>query len=307
MKEESSADAREPVIPTYANEQVLEEPARRIGQELYHDAGYDAIWRLSNCGFVLRLNTTYIFFDPILTSPLPSYVAHRKRVEEGGEHPYRLELKYHDRPENVSKEIHTLPLYPEEIEKADYVMLSHEHADHFDLTGLQRLAHLNPTIVAPKSCQPELKEIGYPERRIVEAGYGETREWNEFSVRIVPASHHGCTDACGYLLNTRHGNIYFHGDGRFDHKDKEEVVGLDVDYLLLPINDTNLGVGFAALLTHLLQPRVVIPCHYGYIYPALRHQGGHPAEFVTALAARNYKIPSTDIMILSPGGRLILA
>ena len=89
----------------------------------------------------------------------------------------------------------------------------------------------------------------------------------------------------------------------FDHKDKEEVVSLEVGYLLLPINDTNLGVGFAALLTHLLQPRVVIPCHYGYVYPAVRHQGGHPAEFVTALAARNYKIPSTDIMILSPGGK----
>ena len=32
----------------------------------------------------------------------------------------------------------------------------------------------------------------------------------------------------------------------------------------------------------------------------------HPAEFVTALAARNYKMPCTDIMILSPGGKLVL-
>ena len=68
-----------------------------------------------------------------------------------------------------------------------------------------------------------------------------------------------------------------------------------------------LGVGFAALLTHMLQPRVVIPCHYGYTYPAVRSQGGHPAEFVTALAARNYKLPATDIVILSPGGRMVFA
>ena len=79
-----------------------------------------------------------------------------------------------------------------------------------------------------------------------------------------------------------------------------------MNYLLLPINDTNLGVGFAALLTHLLQPRVVIPCHYGYTYPAVRFQGGHPSECVTALAARNYKIPATDIMILNPGGKIVL-
>ena len=87
----------------------------------------------------------------------------------------------------------------------------------------------------------------------------------------------------------------------------DEIANLDVDYLLVPINDTNLGVGFAALLTHMLQPRVVIPCHYGYTYPAVRSQGGHPAEFVTALAARNYKLPATDIVILSPGGRMVFA
>ena len=145
------------------------------------------------------------------------------------------------------------------------MLLSHEHHDHMDVHGLERLASLDPTIVAPRSCHQELLGIGYPDERLVDACYGETHDCSAFSAQVVPASHHGCTDACGYLLHTRHGNIYFHGDGKFDHEDKETVVNLDVDYLLLPINDTNLGVGFAALLTHLLQPRVVIPCHYGYI------------------------------------------
>ena len=125
-----------------------------------------------------------------------------------------------------------------------------------------------------------------------------------FTVTVVPASH--SPGACGYLIETRHGNIYHPGDGRFDHADKAANLSLDVEYLLLPINDTNMGVGFAALLAHLLQPRVVIPCHYGYTYPPVRWMGGHPAELVTALAARNYKMPSTDIMILSPGGKLVL-
>jgi len=39
----------------------------------------------------------------------------------------------------------------------------------------------------------------------------------------------------------------------------------------------------------------------------VRSQAGHPAEFVTALAARGYDMPTTDIVILSPGGRLVLA
>mgnify|MGYP001414511377 CR=1 FL=1 len=102
-------------------------------------------------------------------------------------------------------------------------------------------------------------------------------------------------------------NFYLPGDGRFDHDGKSHIAQMEVDYLLVPINDTNLGVGFAALLTYILQPRVVVPCHYGYTHPPVRSQAGHPAEFVTALAARGYDMPTTDIVILSPGGRLVLA
>ena len=76
--------------------------------------------------------------------------------------------------------------------------------------------------------------------------------------------------------------------------------------LVLSCNDTNMGVGFAAQLAHILQPKVIIPCHYGYTYPAVRWMGGHPAEFVTTLASSNYKMPFTDIMILSPGGKIVL-
>ena len=43
-----------------------------------------------------------------------------------------------------------------------------------------------------------------------------------------------------------------------------------------------MGVGFAAQLAHILQPKVIIPCHYGYTYPAVRWMGGHPAESVGA-------------------------
>ena len=306
MGNEMSGNTGKAISPSYANERVVEEQAREIGHELYHNMGYDAIWRLSNSGFVIRLDTTYIFLDPVLTSPLPDYEANRERARETGAGPYRVELKYYDRPENIFREIHALPLQAEDVEKADYVLLSHEHHDHMDIHGLEKIASLEPTVVAPKSCHEELLQVGYPDTRMVDARYSETHDCGAFSIEVVPASHHGCTDACGYLLHTRHGKIYLHGDGKFDHEHKETVVNLEVDYLLLPINDTNLGVGFAALLTHLLQPRVVIPCHYGYIYPAVRFQGGHPSEFVTALAARNYKIPGTDIMILNPGGKVVL-
>ena len=282
-------------------------PTRRIRAELYHQTGYDAVWRLSNAGFVMRINGTFLFIDPIFTSPLPDYAAIRERAHATGKlDTYAQELKHYERFDDLFRETHDLPLPPEDVEQADCVLVTHEHHDHLDPTGLAKIAHLDPTVVAPASCHAEVLNAGYPKDSVLEATHGRTFDFESFSVEVVPAEHHGSSGACGYLIKTGHGTIFHPGDGKFDHAAKEYVVNLDVDYLLVPINDMNLGAGLAALLTHLLQPRVVIPCHYGYVYPPVRFQGGHPAEFVTALAARNYAVPNTDIMVLNPGGRLIL-
>ena len=294
--------------PSYANERITEEPARKIRNEIYQDTGYDALWRLSNAGFVIRLENTFIFIDSILTSPLVEYEMVREKFRETDQRAYgKNELKYYDKPENDFKEVHELPLPAEDVEKADYVLLTHEHHDHLDPAGLRLIAHLHPTIVGSKACLQDLQSEKVPLTSFVEAIHGQSYDYGEFTMQIVPAAHQETIGACGYLLETKYGNIYHPGDGNFDHDDKKTVCNLDVDYLLVPINDTNMGVGFAALLTHLIQPKIVIPCHYGYVYPAVRSQGASPAEFVTALAARNYKIPNTDIMILNPGGKVVMA
>ena len=306
--------------PSYANELIIEEPVRKIHDELYGQTGFDAIWRLSNAGFAIRLGDTVIFVDPVFTSPLPEYEAERRAMAETGMvQTAGQELRYYDRPENIKREMHALPLSPEEVERADYVLITHDHGDHIDPAGLAKIAHHTPTVLAPKSCQARdgirfvpkeninLQDVGLPASSIVEARHGDRHDYEDFSVTVIPAKHLNSVGACGYLIETSHGTIYHPGDGQYDHADKDTVCGLEVDYLFIPINDTNLGVGYAATLTFILQPRVVIPCHYGYTYPPVRSQGGHPAEFVTALAARNYKLPFTDIAILSPGGRLVLA
>ena len=293
---------------SYSQETVFERPARRIGGELYPNSGYDAIWRLPNAGFAIRLDDTYIFLDPIFTSPLPAYEEVREESLEAGRlSTYRIELKHYPRWENLFREVHQMPLLSEEVQKADHLLLTHEHYDHFDPVGLKNLAAQPQTTVAPKACHEELIEVAaIPPESINEASYGLTLDYEAFSLQVIPATHRNTPGACGYLIETRHGNIYHPGDGQFDQDDKELVTSLDVQVLLLPINDTNLGVGFAALLTQLLQPTVVVPCHYGYGYPPVRSFAGSPAEFITALAARNYELPKTDIVILNPGGKYVL-
>lgn len=294
------------IIPSYANELIVEEPIRQIHGELYENLDYDAIWKLSNAGFVIRIGGEYIFVDPVFTSPIPP----KGRSGRKGFRRTIPEAKFYDRNENFWKEVHSLPLPPEKVSKADYVLITHGCGDHLDKQGMSRISGLNPRVLVPPYWHNTLMEAGISKERLIGALAGERIDLGKFAVQVVPADHTAYQreenyGACGFLIMTKYGNIYHPGDGCFDHPGKEAILGLDVDYLLLPINDTNLGAGFGALLTSLLQPKVVIPCHYGYTYPPIRSQGGHPAEFVTALAARNYKIPCTDIVILQPGGKFV--
>ena len=167
---------------SYSQETVFERPARRIGGELYPNSGYDAIWRLPNAGFAIRLDDTYIFLDPIFTSPLPAYEEVREEsIEAGRLSTYRIELKHYPRWENLFREVHQMPLLPADVQKADHLLLTHEHYDHFDPVGLKNLAAQPQMTVAPQACHEELIEVAaIPPESITEASYGLTLDYESF-------------------------------------------------------------------------------------------------------------------------------
>jgi L-ascorbate metabolism protein UlaG (beta-lactamase superfamily) len=261
------------------------QPVRKIAGELYDPAGPDGIWWLGNAGFAFRFAEEYVFIDPAVTEEAHDW----------------------DRK-------HDFPLPAEDFRRADFVCYSHEHCDHMDRGLFPRLMELNTTIVAPLYCKPFITERDVPEDQIRPAKVGGVFEGERYSIEIIRSRHGGGgkmyykTDmdqddvTCGFLIRTAYGNIFHPGDSFY----LDEFQELDVDYLLLPINDTNLNVGFAAQLANELQPRAIIPCHYGMWGPMKHWMGGHPAEFITALAVRGYPMPLTDIHILRPGGKLVL-
>lgn len=287
------------------------EPVRKIRAEVFAPNCYDGIWFLGNAGFIIRLGSKYIMIDPAVTD------------------------KAH-----IWDRIHEFPLEPHEIEKMNCVLYTHEHSDHMDRGLFSRLRELEATVCAPEYCMKYIWEdntLLESQVNISVPGKIVYRD-QDFEIETISALHgsrghlyYADVDsqhnvACGYLIKTLYGNILHPGDS-YILKDHSK---LQVDYLLLPINDTNFGAGFAAQLTLELQPKVVIPCHYGMYTPtmewhksardrvdnyqdyygtyapAMGFQGGHPAEYIVAIAARDYKCPKTDIMILKPGGKLVL-
>ena len=268
------------------------EPVRKIGRELYRVNGPDGIWFLGNMGFALRLRNIFLFIDPAVS---------------GEVYPGTNPL------------VHGFPLEPAEFQRAEIVLYTHEHSDHMDRGLFPRLKELKSEIWAPEYCRRFLLEAGIPAGQIHVARPGASFTRDNLSVEFVRSRHESRgtsyypdvadqdTVSVAYLIKTEYGNIFHPGDTMY----LSEFNRLKVDYLLLPINDTDLGVGWAATLAERLQPQVIIPCHYrmwfkggpGQFYGS---QSGHPAELLLALLVRGYSLPKTDLMVLKPGGRVFL-
>ena len=282
------------------------DPVRKIRKELYAPDGPDGIWWLGNAGFAIRLGNGYIFIDPCVT--------------KWADTPYASSGKLVG---STKTRLHEFPLEADEFERADLVLYTHDHSDHLDRGLLPRLVELRSEIWAPERCVQSILEEGVPEEQVHVARVGSSLRKDNYVVEFIRARHAsvgGSCDldlkwyyqdvqdqdacSCGYLVKTRYGNIYHPGDTYY----LQELSKLEVNYLLLPVNDTNLGVGFAALLTSELKPRVVIPCHYGMYDPPSFWRGGHPVEYLAVLVNRGYwaSLPHTDIMALRPGGKVLL-
>jgi len=207
------------------------EPVRRISKELYAVDGPDGIWWLGNAGFAIRLQKQYIFIDPCVT-------------------------EYHERsnPHAVSEwtRLHEFPLEANEFMRADHVLYSHEHSDHMDLGLLPKLVELRSDIWAPKNCEQKLINEGAQKEKVHIARAGNSFKGDGYTVEFTRTRHVSCGKwyyqdvkdqdecGCGFLMKTQYGNIFQPGDTCY----LEELSKLDVDYLLLPINDTNMGVGW---------------------------------------------------------------
>jgi len=193
----------------------------------------------------------------------------------------------------------------------DAVLISHLHHDHADLPSLRGLGRELPLLVPPGAA-------GLFERRgfarVAELAPGDSRQVGAVTVTAVEASHsgerrgYGGAEAVGYLLEGRR-RVYFAGDT--DLFDGMEELGEGLDLALLPIWGwgPSLGPGHldperAARAAALLSPRMVVPIHWGTLYPLglARLRPGPlrapPREFAAWMRSL---APQVEVRVLAPG------
>ena len=157
-------------------------------------------------------------------------------------------------------------------EKADLILVTHEHFDHLSPEDIKKIATSDTTIVAPKIAESGLKGIRCKEVVIIKPG--ETREVRGVTVQAVPAYNinkfrapgqvfHPKEDGrVGYVLKVKGVSIYHAGDTDAI----PEIKGLNVDIALLPVSGTYVMTADEAIeLANTMKPKVAIPMHYGAI------------------------------------------
>jgi L-ascorbate metabolism protein UlaG (beta-lactamase superfamily) len=163
------------------------------------------------------------------------------------------------------------------LQDLDAILISHLHRDHADLSSLRRLGDV-PMLVPPGAG-------GFFERRgfgsASELAPGQSAQVGAVTVTAIQAVHDGerrgsrDARAIGFLLSGRR-RIYFAGDT--DLFDGMSALR-GVDLALLPIWGwgPNLGPGHmdperAARAAALIEPKIVVPIHWGTLYPRFLHR-----------------------------------
>lgn len=153
---------------------------------------------------------------------------------------------------------------PEELEKADIILITHDHKDHCKRVTVNRLKRADTLVVAPKRCMKELGNgidiIEPGDERVcgktkVQAVYAYNTEKGS-STRKVHRKGHGVS----YVITIDSKRIYHFGDTDFVEEMRE--VGR-IDVALLPIGGKFTMDASEAFETALvLKPEVIIPIHH---------------------------------------------
>ncbi len=198
---------------------------------------------------------------------------------------------------------------PAAVQDVDAVLISHLHRDHADLPSLRQLGDV--PLLVPTGGARFFKRRGF--RSVSELAVGQSTEVGGTTVTAVDAVHDGAgkgsrgAEAIGFLISGSR-RIYFAGDtDLFDGM--SDLRG--VDLALLPIWGwgPNLGPGHmdperAARAAALIEPRTVVPIHWGTLYPRFLHHlrpeplRAPPLELGRWMAKL---APQVELRVLSPG------
>jgi len=194
------------------------------------------------------------------------------------------------------------PFNPGEVQRVDYYICTHNHADHLNLGTILPLSGANPDtkFIVPAPWVSILTRAGIDKNKVIGAACGQTLDLMGVKIFPVPAIHtqfiqsdgekdkNGNYKDMGFVIKTDSVSLYHSGD--------TWITPVLIDFLkklgsinisMLPINGTdwertskdcigNISAMDAVKLAMELSIDLVIPCHYDMV----PNNTENPAYFV---------------------------
>ena len=164
--------------------------------------------------------------------------------------------------------------YPKRAEKsadahdADYILITHDHYDHFSPEDIRKVAKADSILVVPEKMADKAQEAAGDVGKIETVKPGVYRELNGLEFETVPAYnllkpfHPKSAEWVGYVLRIDGQRIYIAGDTDAT----KEAKAVKCEVALVTIGGTyTMDAEKAAELVNAIRPNVAIPVHYGSI------------------------------------------
>jgi L-ascorbate metabolism protein UlaG (beta-lactamase superfamily) len=155
------------------------------------------------------------------------------------------------------------------IPAADFILITHDHFDHFSRDDVVRLAREGTTLIAPATVTEQLKG------KTVSVRPGDALEFGRLELDVLPAYNTNKLDSegrpfhareagwVGYVLRDGARRIYHSGDTDVI-PEMDEAAGVDV--ALLPVSGTYVMTAVeAAEAARRIGPKLAIPMHWGTV------------------------------------------
>lgn len=186
-----------------------------------------------------------------------------------------------------------LPEEPDFDDKADILLITHEHLDHCSPDDIRKVRRSDSTTLIPEACSLNFKGDA---RRVAEGDVlADGLEIKGIRIEVVPAynpdkPYHPRGLGVGYIVELGGIRIYHAGDCDF-FPEMEEV---RADVVLLPIGGTyTMDEEEAARAVAAISPKVAIPMHYG----KTEGTDGNPEKFKALVHGKD---PDIEVIILDP-------